>query len=88
LLTSGSNTCRRRDKAAGLDRIGGQAFDAVQVPIGRGHPIQEWHPRAAGGVAAIGAADVGAQVNEMALGGIEDNSGNESTAAYGDVFQT
>src|SRR5215468_4751173 len=64
-------------KAGGVYRIGGEAVNARQVPIVEAHPIEQWNPTTRALIPSIGAADVGAGVNQILFGRVEDDAWNE-----------
>src|SRR5262249_43895327 len=73
-------------KAVGVNRIGGEAVDARQVPIVEADPIEQRNPAARALVPSIRAADVGARVDQVLFGSVEDDARNKAAAAAdGDV---
>src|SRR5262249_13364724 len=73
-------------KAVWVYRIGGDAVDAGQVPIVEADPIEQRNPAARALIPAVRAADVGAGVDQVLFGGVEDDARNKAAAAAdGDV---
>src|SRR5262252_551929 len=73
-------------KAVGVNRIGGEAVDARQVPIVEADPIEQGNPAAPALVPSVRAADVGARIDQVLFGSVEDDARNKAAAAAdGDV---
>ena len=72
-------------EAGGIRRVETDALHPDIVLLGRADPIEQGYPRAGGGVPAIRPADVGAGINEVGLGGVEDNPIDEAAGYDLDV---
>lgn len=58
--------------------VGGEADDAVVAPVVLADPVQQRDPPVRGGVQAVGAADVGARVDQTLLLLVEDDARHEA----------
>ena len=67
-----------------VNRIGGDAFRAHEIVVGR--PVRQRNPHLRLVVPLVGAADIGAAVGQARLGGVEDKPINEAPALHHDSF--
>ncbi len=68
-----------------VDRVGRQARDAVEAPVGGSDVVEQGDPPAGGLVPPVRAADVGARVHQVLLGLVEHDAGDEAAARDLDV---
>jgi hypothetical protein len=80
----GVHACRGVD-AVRVHRVGGEADDAVVAPVAPADPVQQGDPPLAALLPAVGAADVGAGVDQVGFGAVEHDAGDEPAAGDLDV---